>query len=192
MAIALAGGPHQAARLLLRGGGFTPTASGHTRRGSDWMRLRTHAPRVLQRVGQLARGVPGAPRRCRAEVARQRETLSIDTAGSIRDDAPMTVPRRLLVAPDNACDYHLVSRCVQRAFLCGRDRRTGRDYFASRPPAAGWKVDSGHSRNQSYDAGSRFPTVLYGPALGAQAAATALSVTTSGCNRSSWLAIVAS
>ena len=39
----------------------------------------------------------------------------------------MTTPRRLLVDPDNACDYHLVSRCVQGAFLCGRDRRTGRD-----------------------------------------------------------------
>ena len=40
----------------------------------------------------------------------------------------MTTPRRLLVDPVNACDYHLVSRCVQGAFLCGRDRRTGRDY----------------------------------------------------------------
>ena len=39
----------------------------------------------------------------------------------------MTTPGRLLVDPDNACDYHLVSRCVQGAFLCGRDRRTGRD-----------------------------------------------------------------
>ena len=40
----------------------------------------------------------------------------------------MTTPRRLLVDPDNACDYHLVSRCVRRSWLCGRDRRTGRDY----------------------------------------------------------------
>ena len=40
----------------------------------------------------------------------------------------MTTPRRLLVDPVNACDYHLVSRCVQGAFLCGRDPRTGRDY----------------------------------------------------------------
>ena len=40
----------------------------------------------------------------------------------------MTTPRRLLVDPVNACDYHLVSRCMQGAFLCGRDRRTGRDY----------------------------------------------------------------
>ena len=39
----------------------------------------------------------------------------------------MTTPRRLLVDPANACDYHLVSRCVQQAFLFGRDPGTGRD-----------------------------------------------------------------
>ena len=49
----------------------------------------------------------------------------------------MTTPRRLLVDPDNACDYHLVSRCVQRAFLCGRDPCTGRDHSHRR----GWLVD---------------------------------------------------
>ena len=49
----------------------------------------------------------------------------------------MTTPRRLLVDPVNACDYHLVSRCVQGAFLCGRDRRTGRDYSHRRQ----WLVD---------------------------------------------------
>ena len=49
----------------------------------------------------------------------------------------MTTPRRLLVDPVNACDYHLVSRCVQGAFLCGRDPRTGRDYSHRRQ----WLVD---------------------------------------------------
>ena len=49
----------------------------------------------------------------------------------------MTTPRRLLVDPVNACDYHLVSRCVQGAFLCGRDRRTGRDYSHRKQ----WLVD---------------------------------------------------
>ena len=39
----------------------------------------------------------------------------------------LTTPRRILVDPANARDYHLVSRCVQGAFLCGRDRRTGCD-----------------------------------------------------------------
>lgn len=39
----------------------------------------------------------------------------------------MTTPRRLLVDPVNACDYHLASRCVQQAFLFGRDPATGRD-----------------------------------------------------------------
>ncbi len=51
----------------------------------------------------------------------------MDSAAADRHDAPMTTPRRLLVDPVNACDYHLVSRCVQGAFLCGRDPRTGRD-----------------------------------------------------------------
>ena len=49
----------------------------------------------------------------------------------------MTTPRRLLVDPENACDYHLVSRRVQGAFLCGRDRRTGRDYSHRKQ----WLVD---------------------------------------------------
>ena len=39
----------------------------------------------------------------------------------------MTTPRRLLVDPVNACDYHLAARCVQQAFLFGRDPATGRD-----------------------------------------------------------------
>ena len=38
----------------------------------------------------------------------------------------MTTPRHLLVDPANECDYHLVSRCVRRAFLCGVD--DGHDY----------------------------------------------------------------
>ena len=52
----------------------------------------------------------------------------MDTAAAARHDAPMTTPRRLLIDPVNACDYHIVSRCVQGAFLCGRDPCTGRDY----------------------------------------------------------------
>ena len=35
--------------------------------------------------------------------------------------------RLLLVDPEHECDYHLVSRCVRGALLCGVDAPTGRD-----------------------------------------------------------------
>jgi REP element-mobilizing transposase RayT len=38
----------------------------------------------------------------------------------------MTYPRRLLVPPHAPGQYHCVSRCVRRAFLCGRDAYSGR------------------------------------------------------------------
>ena len=47
----------------------------------------------------------------------------------------MATPRRLLVDPENECDYHLVSRCVRQAFLCGVDG--DRDYSHRR----GWLVE---------------------------------------------------
>ncbi len=40
----------------------------------------------------------------------------------------MATPRHMLVDDQQACDYHLASRCVRRAWLCGRDKRTGKDY----------------------------------------------------------------
>jgi len=49
----------------------------------------------------------------------------------------MATPRYKLVDDQEACDYHLVSRCVRRAWLCGRDPLTGRDYSHRRR----WLVD---------------------------------------------------
>ena len=40
----------------------------------------------------------------------------------------MATPRNLLVDPSTSGAYHCVSRCVRRAFLCGRDSYSGRDY----------------------------------------------------------------
>lgn len=40
--------------------------------------------------------------------------------------ADVTTPRRLLIPPDAPGFYHLISRCVRRSWLCGRDR--GKNY----------------------------------------------------------------
>jgi putative transposase len=40
----------------------------------------------------------------------------------------MAIKRSELIDPDNAGYYHLVSRCVRRAFLCGKDPDTNKEY----------------------------------------------------------------
>jgi len=40
----------------------------------------------------------------------------------------MAYPRRLYVSPDTPGIYHCVSRCVRRAFLCGKDPLSGRSF----------------------------------------------------------------
>ena len=49
----------------------------------------------------------------------------------------MAIARRLLVDPTRSGVFHCVSRCVRRAFLCGRDTYSGRDYEHRR----GWIRD---------------------------------------------------
>lgn len=49
----------------------------------------------------------------------------------------MPIPRKLQISPEIARHYHLISRCVRRAFLCGRDFQTGRNFEHRRQ----WVVD---------------------------------------------------
>ena len=40
----------------------------------------------------------------------------------------MAIKRSEQIDPENAGYYHLISRCVRRAFLCGEDPESGQNY----------------------------------------------------------------
>ncbi|MCT8979488.1 transposase, partial [Shewanella algae] len=49
----------------------------------------------------------------------------------------MTTARRQLIDAESTPFYHVINRCVRRAFLCGEDAQSGRSYEHRR----GWIVD---------------------------------------------------
>ena len=50
----------------------------------------------------------------------------------------MTSVRRTLIDPESTLFYHIINRCVRRAFLCGEDKLTGKSFEHRR----GWIVGS--------------------------------------------------
>jgi putative transposase len=49
----------------------------------------------------------------------------------------MATPRSKLVDPSTPLHYHVVSRCVRRVWLCGKDPQSGKDYSHRKK----WLVD---------------------------------------------------
>ena len=65
----------------------------------------------------------------------------------------MTTARRQLIDAESTPFYHVINRCVRRAFLCGEDALSGRSYEHRR----GWiaKIQDSHIFLMSHTALTR-------------------------------------
>jgi len=90
-------------------------------------------------MGQKYRGHPTTQLSLTAQSAiflRKQKTLALLTKSTAAYHRHMTYPRSHLVDPEGGV-YHVCSRCVRRAFLCGTDDQSGRDFDHRRE----WIVD---------------------------------------------------
>ena len=83
------------------------------------MSLDTHKPLILYIHGRIHGISVGA---------RQLGILPHSGWQESRDTSGMGYPRRMTVVPDAPGFYHCISRCVRRAWLCGEDPVSGRNF----------------------------------------------------------------
>ena len=79
----------------------------------------------------------------------------------------MCLPRKTLINLDNTEYYHCVSRCVRRAFLCGDDSNSKKNFDHRRQRAGSSGVKSGvrqrggHAKERGVDLAVIIKSITY-------------------------------
>ena len=103
-------------------------------------------PTTDTRPGSLITEIPVISHNdCSDRPSRQRSAVD--------NNQPMTRPRSEIVDRENGGIYHLGSRCVRRALLCGRDPGTGRDFPIAVPGSK-----TAYSNSRSFSPSTSVPT----------------------------------